>query len=57
VGAGLVYTSAASDINCMKLQKYILSKLYPESISFTSEIEVRFLKFKIITVGLLNFYY
>ena len=40
VGAALVYTSATSDINCLKLQKYILHALYRDDLKL-SNLEIK----------------
>ncbi|CAM9366053.1 unnamed protein product [Discosporangium mesarthrocarpum] len=39
-GAALVYTSAKEGVNCTQLQRYILSRLYPEVFTFTDPGQV-----------------
>jgi hypothetical protein len=40
IGAAVVYTSAVTDINTVRLKKYIISKLYPQIINLETNIEV-----------------
>ncbi len=40
VGAALVYTSTASETNCAELKKYVMHRLYPESVVLEAGIEV-----------------
>ena len=39
-GAGLMYTSASGDLNCTKLQKYILHSLYEDDIKVSLNVEI-----------------
>lgn len=39
-GSGLVYTSAVNDLNCIKLQKYMLQSLYKEDIKLTLNTDI-----------------
>ena len=39
-GAALVYTSAVNDNNCLKLRKYIMHRLYPETVQMDLELSV-----------------
>ena len=39
-GAGLVYTSATTDLNCSKLQKYMLHSLYAESFKLSLSVNI-----------------
>ena len=39
-GAALIYTSAKADLNCIKLQKYILHALYKDEIKVNLRVEI-----------------
>ena len=39
-GSGLMYTSATADLNCSKLQKYILYELYTDDIKLTLDVNI-----------------
>lgn len=41
IGAGVVFVSAATDTNNSRLKRYIINRLYPESVSDERGIEVR----------------